>query len=88
MYAMPSSSCFDASSACLALSLTSSVSGSSGCTARTSSAGEVPSLAAIEMLSNWPSRSSTRCAVSRSHAAMVPKPSESTSPYDTVPLMR
>ena len=52
MYAMPSSSSFEASSACLALSLTSSVSGSSGRTERTSADGEVPSLAAIEMPSN------------------------------------
>ena len=80
MYAIPLSSSADASSACLALSLTSSVSGTSGCTARTSSAGDVPSLAAIEIVSNWPSRSSSVCAVSTSQTAMLPKPSESTSP--------
>jgi hypothetical protein len=72
--------CAEASSACLALSFTSSVVGSSGRTARTSWAGDVPSLAASEIVSNWASRSSTWWAVSRSNAAMLPKPSESTSP--------
>ena len=80
MYDMPLSICSEAASACFALSLTSSVSGSSGRTARTSSDGVVPSLAAIEIVSKRPSRFSTRCAVSRSNAAIVPKPSVSTSP--------
>ena len=81
MYAMPLSISADASSACLALSLTSSVSGTSGRTARTSSAGDVPSFAAIEMrvelalaVEHAPARSR------RSQTAMLPKPSESTSP--------
>ena len=80
MYAIPSSISAEASAACAALSLTSSVAGSSGRTASTSSAGEVPSFAAIEIWSYRPSRSSTAWAVLTSQATMLPKPSESTSP--------
>ena len=67
-------------SACLALSLTCSDAGTSGATARTSSAEDVPSEADIEIESKRPSRCSSSCAVSRSQAAMLANPSESTSP--------
>ena len=46
---MPLSSCAASSSACLALSLTSRPAGTSGSTALTSSADDVPDAAAIEM---------------------------------------
>ena len=88
MKARPLSASADASSACLALSLTSRVAGTSGRTARTSSAADVPSLAAIEIVSNRPSRSSSAWAVLTSQTAMLPKPSESTSPNDAVPVIR
>jgi hypothetical protein len=77
---MPSLSCAASCSACLSLSLTSTPDGTSGWTASTRSAADVPGFAAIEMPSKCPSRSSRCCAVGRSQTAMVPKPSESTSP--------
>ena len=83
---MPSSSSAASSLACTALSLTSRLSGMSGCTALTSSAAEVPGLAAMDTLSKRPSRSSSVCAVSTSQAAMLAKPSESTSPNETMPV--
>ena len=68
------------SAACLALSLTCSSRAPAAATARTSSAEDVPFLAEIEIESKPPSRCSSVCAVFRSQAAMLAKPSESTSP--------
>ena len=77
---MPPLSSAESALACLALSLTSSPLGTSGWTARTSSAADVPCLAEMEIESKPPSRCSSVCAVFRSQAAMLAKPSESTSP--------
>ena len=85
---MPLSASADASSACLALSLTSSVAGMSGRTAWTSSAADVPFFAAIEIVSKRPSRSSNAWAVLTSQIATLLNPSESTSPYEAVPVIR
>ena len=51
-----------------------------------SSAGEVPSLAAIEMPSKRPSLSSSVWAVGRSQIAIVAPPSESSPPKVAMPV--
>jgi hypothetical protein len=61
--------------ACCSESLTSRLGGTSGWTALMSASGEVPSLAAIEMLSKRPSLPRSVWAVGRSQIAIVPPPS-------------
>ena len=72
--------------ACAALSLTARLAGTRGWTARTSSEGDVPSLAAIEIPSKSPCLCSSVCAVGRSQIASVAPPSESTSPNVAMPV--
>ena len=72
--------------ACCSESLTSRLAGTSGWTARMSSSGDVPSLAAIEMLSKRPSLSSSVWAVGRSQIAIVAPPSESIPPKVAMPV--
>ena len=76
----------ESSSACLALSCTCREAGTSGCTALTSCADEVPSFAWIEMPSQTPSLCSRLRAVSGSKIAIVAPPSESTSPNVAMPV--
>ena len=72
--------------ACCSESLTSRLAGTSGWTARMSSADEVPSLAAIEMPSKRPCLSSSVWAVGRSQIAIVAPPSESSPPKVAMPV--
>ena len=70
-HAIELSSSAASSLACLALSLTCSVAGSSGLTAARAAPAEVPCFAAIEMPSKRPSRCSSVWAVLMSQAATL-----------------
>ncbi len=61
--------------------------GSVSLSSATSASGVVPSAAATEISSNWPSRSSRRCASGIVKTANVAEPSDSTSPYCARPVI-
>ena len=79
--------CLASAAACASLSRTSSEAGTSGCTARISSAVLVPSLAWMEMPSKTPCLCSSRWAVGMSKTASVAPPRESTSPKRATPVI-
>jgi hypothetical protein len=84
---MPSLVSFAASLASSAASLTSTLAGTSVCTAFRTAAGELPSLAVIEISSYWPSWRSRAWAVGMSKTAMTAPPIESTSPNRAIPVI-
>ena len=64
---------------------TCALGGRIGSMSATSSSGLTPSLAATEIASNWPSRSSSSCAAGIVKTANVAVPSELTLPYCATP---
>ena len=81
------SSSSDASSAACADVCACSAAGSSGSTARASSASETPCAAAAEIVSKPSRRSSTFCAVGTSNVANVSSPPRSWPPSCAVPVI-
>jgi hypothetical protein len=73
------------SSASAVASRTWASSGRTGWISETSCSGVVPSAPATEIVSTWPSRSRSPCAVARSKMAKVAVPSELTSPIFAMP---
>ena len=74
------STVFRSSRVCSVEVSASAFAGSKGSRFATSSSGGIPGAAAIQIASNWPSRSKSLCAVGIVKTANVAAPSDSWSP--------